>query len=282
MSTRLSLRIQERFDKLSPAERRLATLVLDHRDDFLTFSATQLAQMANVSKATAARLFQNLGYADFNEVREQAREERNRTEPYRTSAVSAEAMSRSRSIGAHLETERRNLTRTLEDIAPDRLAQAARILKDAPRVWTLGFGAEEGLARHMRIVLARLRHDVNQLGSTQGSWAEDLAMVGPRDALILVTLSPRPRILKAVLDYARTTRVEIVSLTDPVSALTAQRYARVVFPCHVDGVAHGPSHTAIVSVLRLIALAYAARAGAPARNRAATIADIHEELGDIE
>ena len=89
MSTRLTLRIQERFDRLSPAEQKLARLVLDRKDDFLTFSATQMADMAEVSKATAARLFRSLGYADFNEVREQAREERNRTEPYRYSVATS-------------------------------------------------------------------------------------------------------------------------------------------------------------------------------------------------
>ena len=88
MSVRLSLRIQERFDKLSPAEQKLAQLILDRKDDILTYSATEMADMAEVSKATAARLFRNLGYADFNEVREQSREERNRTEPYRYSVAS--------------------------------------------------------------------------------------------------------------------------------------------------------------------------------------------------
>jgi DNA-binding MurR/RpiR family transcriptional regulator len=282
MSTRLTLRIQERFEKLSPAEQRLASLLLDRKDDLLTYSATQLAQMASVSKATAARLFQSLGYADFNEVRAQAREERNRTEPYRYSAVASEALVSGGSIGAHLEAERRNLTRTLEDIRSDRLEEAAQILKDAPRVWTLGFGAEEGLARHMRVLMARLRHDVNQIGLTQGAWAEDLAMMGPRDALILVTMRPRPRVLKPILEFAKTTRVAILTLTDPLNALTAQRYARVVFPCHVEAAAYGPSYTSVMSVLRLLALAYAARAGKRAMERAATIADIHEELDDTE
>ena len=50
MTTRLTLAIQERFDKLSPSERKLAALLLDRADDMLTFSATELAAMAEVSK----------------------------------------------------------------------------------------------------------------------------------------------------------------------------------------------------------------------------------------
>ena len=76
---RLSLAIQEHFEHLSPSERKLAELLLDRADDLLTYSASEMAAMAGVSKATAARLFRSLGYADFNEVRLQAREERTLT-----------------------------------------------------------------------------------------------------------------------------------------------------------------------------------------------------------
>ena len=53
MTTRLTLAIQEHFDQLSPSERRLAALLLERSDDMLTYSATELAAMAEVSKASA-------------------------------------------------------------------------------------------------------------------------------------------------------------------------------------------------------------------------------------
>ena len=46
MTTRLTLAIQERFDKLSPSERKLAALLLDRADDMLTFSATAVSTCA--------------------------------------------------------------------------------------------------------------------------------------------------------------------------------------------------------------------------------------------
>ncbi len=81
MASRLVLRIQERYAKLTAGEQKIAQLVLEREDDILIHSATEIAEMAGVSKATTARFFQHLGYADFNEVKLQAREERNRTEP---------------------------------------------------------------------------------------------------------------------------------------------------------------------------------------------------------
>jgi DNA-binding MurR/RpiR family transcriptional regulator len=282
MSDRLILRIQERFDKLSASEQKLARLLVERKDDILTYSATQLANMADVSKATAARFFRNLGYADFNEVRLQAREERNRTEPYRYSVAESERTAFGRSIGSHLQLELANLTRTFEEFRPDRLNDAAELLREAPRVWFLGLGLEEGLARYGRLLLSRLRHEVLQLGLSNGAWAEELAMTGPHDALVLITLRPRPRILRPILEYAKTTRMTVVTITDKMSALPAQRYSSVVLPCHVTSYGLGPSHTAIASVLRLLAVNYATRVGEPATQRADIIADIHEELDDTE
>lgn len=281
MSTRLALRIQERLDKLPPSERKLAALVLDRQDDILTYSATELAALAGVSKATAARLFQSLGYRDFNEVRLQAREERNRTEPFARSAVPAAAATGGRSIGAHLRLEVANLTRTFEELRPDVLDRAAALLADAPRLWLLGTGAEEGLVRHARLLFARVRPDVQLLGAG-AVLAEDLAMTGPRDALLLVTLPPRAKALKPILAYARTTRMSVVAVADPSSAAWAGRMSSLVLPVHAASHGLGPSHSAAASLLRLLALALAERIGRTAASRADLVAEIHEELEDQE
>lgn len=282
MASRLVLRIQERYDRLTAGEQKLAQLVMERQDDILTHSATEIAEMAGVSKATAARFFQHLGYADFNEVKLQAREERNRTEPYEFSATRSEQVAMGRTIGAHLELELKNLTRTFEELRSDKLRQAAELIAEAPRVWVLGLGGEEGLARYARLLLARLRHGVMILGVNQGSWAEDLAMTGPKDVLLAITLPPHSGVLRPILSYARTSRLQVVTLTDRTSMLELQQLSGVVLPCHVASFAMGPSQTALASAIRLLALSYAAHAGKSAEQRTEIIAGIREELGDTE
>ena len=280
MASRLVLRIQERYSRLTAGEQKLAQLILDRQEDILTHSATEIAEMAGVSKATAARFFQHLGYADFNEVKLQAREERNRTEPYGYSITQSEQVALGRTIGAHLELELKNLTKTFEELRSDKVREAAEIIADAPRVWVLGLGLEEGVARYARLLLSRLRHGVMILGINQGSWAEDLAMTGPKDALLLITVPPHHAILKPILGHAATTRLNVVTITDRTSMLEAQRYSSVVLPCHVASFALGPSHTSVMSAVRLLALTFAAQVGKSAQQRAEIIAGIEEELTD--
>lgn len=282
MASRLVLRIQERYSRLTAGEQKLAQLVLDRQDDILTHSATEIAEMAGVSKATAARFFQHLGYADFNEVKLQAREERNRTEPYGYSVTQSEQVALGRTIGAHLELELKNLTKTFEELRSDKVREAAELIAAAPRVWVLGLGMEEGVARYARLVFSRLRHGVMILGINQGSWAEDLAMTGPKDVLLLITLPPRQPVLKPILSHAATTRLNVVTITDRTSMLEAQRYSRVVLPCHVASFALGPSHTSVMSAVRLLALTFAAQVGTSAQQRAEIIAAIQEEMGGVD
>lgn len=280
MASRLTLRIQDRFSTLTPGEQKLARLVLDGQDDMLAHSATELAEMAGVSKATTARFFRSLGYSDFNEVRAQAREERNRTQPYHY-ATTMRKSGRLGSIAAHLELELANLTRTFEELNSGRLTDAAKLIVEAPRVWLLGIGLEDGLSRYARQLLSRLRDHVVLLNDGSASWAETLAMTGPRDALILLTLDPRPKILKPIVAYLRTTRVNIITATDQTFVGRAERFSQVVLPCHVTSLGLGPSHTSMASVLRLLAVAYAEQAGDAALERSEIILDIHEELDDL-
>jgi DNA-binding MurR/RpiR family transcriptional regulator len=256
--------------------------MLENRALIETHTATELSALAGVSKATTARFFRNLGYTDFEEARNQAREERNRTQPYAYATLPAEGAALGRSISDHLELELLNLARSFEELRPDALTEAARLMVDAPRVWCLGFGAEEGVARLARVLFARLRPDVHILGGPGGAWAEDLAMTGPRDVLLLLTLEPRPRALAPLMAYAGTTRMNVVTLCNHRFMPRAQRFSRLVIGCHVASYGLLPSHATLVSMVRLLAVAYLGQSGDAARQRLTVIDQINEEIDQFE
>ena len=278
MATRLTLRLQEKISRLTKAEQKLAALLLENQALIETHSATELSALAGVSKATTARFFQNIGYTDFEEARAQAREERNRTQPYAYARIADDQAVLGRPIADYLALEVLNLTRTFEEMRPDLLAEAARLMLDAPRLWCMGFGAEDGLARLARLTFARLRPDVHLLAANPGAWAEDLAMTGPRDALILLTLEPRPKFQAALTSYARTTRMTVITLTDHRFYATAKRFSKLVIGCHVATYGAIPSHTTLASLIRLLAIACIGQAGGTANDRMDLIAEINEEI----
>ena len=282
MASRLILRIHEKQSRLTESERKIAQVLLEHPGIIETHSATELAGLAGVSKATAARFFRSLGYSDFEEVRLQAREERNRTQPYRQAETFSEQTVLGRSIGDHLDLELRNLTRTFEELRSDRLSESAKILSGAPRVWFLGFGTEDGVARVGRSLFSKLRHGVHYLSGTGQDWSGDLAMTGPHDALILLTLDPRPKLLRSILAYARTSRMRIITLTDHGFQAQAERFSERVLPCHVASYSALPTHATLVSMLRLLAITYIGQNAEAVKQRSENLDAIVEELDLLE
>ncbi len=282
MGTRLALRIQERFEALTPSEQKLAGFLLDRPDEILTFSATELAGLAGVSKATAARFFRNLGYSDFNDVRLQAREERNRTGPVQQVRMPARAPEGAATVPTHLQVEMANLTRTFEELRSDALSDVADRLAMAQRVWVVGLGAEGGLSRHARIVLSRVRPSVYPISDDIHAWAEELASAGPADAMLVIALRPWPKVIPAMLDFARTTRMGTIMLTDPTNTARARRHGATALTCQVSTPGPEISHTTVLSMVHLIAAALAARVGAAAVRRRDLIDDLREELDPDE
>ena len=174
-----------------------------------------------------------MGYSDFEEVRLQAREERNRREPYAALESVPDVTPLGRTIADHLELELRNMTRTFEELRSDLLPEIAKLLETAPRVWFVGFGDEQGLAALGQSTFSRLRHGVNQLQGQGQNWANELSMTGPRDLLILLTFEPRPKILRPLLAHARTTRMPVVTITDHAYAPVSYTHLTLPTICSV-------------------------------------------------
>jgi DNA-binding MurR/RpiR family transcriptional regulator len=281
MSTRLTLAIQEHFEKLSPSERRLATLLVDRADDLLAYSASEMAAMAGVSKATAARLFRSLGYADFNEVKLQARQERNLAPPFQREVESLPPPPRGApTLAQHLHAEVDSLTRTFETLRGDTLREAAALVAGAPRLWLLGFGLDEGLVRFLRPQLARVRPEVFLLEAPGGLWAESLALTSARDCLLLVQTQPRVALLDAVLTHAAASRMPIVAVVDIRNVAWARRSAQSVLPVIGASAEHAYSAMAGASMLHLLVQHVAERLGERARQRQAGVQAIRREMDE--
>lgn len=271
MGTLLSLRIQERFEQLTPSEQRIAAVLLEKSDDILTFSATELARFSGVSKATAARLFRSLGYKDFNEVRLQARQERNLTSPTLSMLVPVEPPSGASSVATHLVTEIANITQTFESLRSDRLADVAELLARGRSIWISGTGAQNGIARHARSLLAQIRTGVHLLSDDIELWPAELASLGAGDVLLAAVTWPWPPAVSVLVEFAATARARSIVLTDPASEAKVRRHGGVPLTCY------GASAAAFVSMVSLLAHAAGQSLGTSV-SRSDLIDDLRHQL----
>jgi DNA-binding MurR/RpiR family transcriptional regulator len=277
MLTRLAIRIQERFNALTPREQSLASYILDHQHEVIGFSATDLARGAGVSKSTAARFFRSLGYDSFDAVRRQAREELNWSQPILGSTAAPRA-EKAGSAQAYLTQEVTNLTRSLEGLSSDTLRAASETLAGAGRVWVAALGDDAPLAAFAVQLFSGVRDGVQLL--TDGSVPLELrlASLAPNDAVLLFALPPRPPALTFIIRQAEAADSRLVVLSDTASPPLAA--AAAVVRCHVWADRDRRSLTPVVSILQHMALRLALQLGSRATNRRQLIDSLREGRGN--
>jgi DNA-binding MurR/RpiR family transcriptional regulator len=274
-------RILDVYDGLPASERRLADVVLACQGDLASYSASELAERAGVSKATTSRLFQRLGYARFTDARREARGAGVPWgSPLSIGATEARPVGSGDILSAHLTRDVQNLGRTFESLRPEVVEAAVGRLVVARCVWIIGFRNSHALAHYAHSVLATVKPDVRLVPGSALEVAEDLAGLSDRDVVLAIGLRRRPQLFRRLLALIHRRGVPIVMVTDP-TASTATRYATVVLRCHNWGSSMFDSYASAISVLNLLCARTAAGLDTAARDRLAVIEDIHCELDDL-
>ena len=271
-------RIRENYEALPLCERKLAELILEMRGDLAAYSATELAARSGVSKATAARLVRRLGYADFHEMRQQARNEYHNGSPLAelSSTLGLEA-----TLAQHLAHDVAGLTRTMETIAADDVHNAVGILAGAQRVIVVGFRNSYAPAFYARELLVQVRPHVVLLPITGQTVSEDFSDLGRDDAILAFGFRRRPPVLGRILRIAAATKARTVLLGDSSIGKFGQS-ANIVLRCFNRGARLFDSYVAAMSLVNYLASEVALALGPSAQERLRRIETLHDEFNDLE
>lgn len=277
MAKSLDTRILDLYESLSPREQALADVVLEHQRDLASYSATELARRAGVSKATAARLFKRLGYLNFNEARRQSRSLKHWGSPLNTLTDAPDISKVDTTLLTHLNNDLTNVTRTFEALRSEVVGEAVESLAEADTVWILGLRNSYSMAHYARFLMTILKPRVRLVPVGGLSFAEEVVDMSPGDVLLVLGFRRRPRILRALMDTAQKAGLKIILLTD-LSASITPRHADIVLRCHSRGLYFVDSYTSAMSLLNYLASALALRLGEAGRARIEQIDDLHDAL----
>ena len=273
-AVRTDERIDERIARCSPAltaqERRAAETLLEHLDDLGTYRAGELAALAGVSKATMSRLFRSLGFARFDEVRDHLRTLRAAGEP-RPVEVPAD-------LAAHAGHEAGAVAQAVLQPA---VAEAVGVLAGARSVLVVGWRNSHPVALHLREQLVQARPRVSLAPLPGQVLGEELADLGPGDAVVAVGFRRRPAGFARFLVAAAATGADVVLIGDPTAAAHAGG-VRVWLPCPVEGLLAYDSYAAAMSLAGVLADGVLARAGAAGRARISAISAAYDQLAEVE
>ena len=268
----IEVRITEKYADLAPQERRAADVLLEHLHDLAMYRASELADLAGVSKATMSRLFRRLDYEDFTQVRDQLLVLRNAGLPVPVGAPP--------SVARHLETEVEHLHRVLT-AAEAAIEQAATLLAGATTVKVVGMRNSYPVALHLTQQLTQARTGVGVAPSPGQSLSDEVVGLGADDVVVVVAFRRRPPEIAALLDLVRSQGARVVLMADPSGRRLASP-GDVWIECGAATQAAFDSYAAAMSVVAALSSRVLDALGPAAGQRVAAIAAAYRALGEIE
>ena len=190
--------------------------------DATTRSMRELASVAGADPAAFTRLAKAIGYSGWDELRAALTEAR-RPEP--SSPFSARTKGRRRGpnpemslISDKLEAEAVGLGR----ISPGAVADAARALHNARRIWIAGFRSCRSVAELLNYQLRLFRSDSVQLVGGSGPEDLDLGAFRAGDAVVVIGFMPYSTASVLSARAAHSSGATLVAIADKVTAPMAE------------------------------------------------------------
>ena len=258
--------VRQRLDSLSPAERRLARVLLASYPIAGLESVARFAERASVSPPTVTRFITKLGFRGYPEFQESLRREvqsrlssplaRYRDEPKRDSVVNDA-----------LEVSTHNLRATLGLLSDRDVKEAVKLLADVRRrIMILGGRVSAPLARYLAGQLHLLRPGIGLVDAERSAPAQQLIDMRKTDVLIVFDYR---RYQPDTIECARVASsrgCDVILFTDPWLS-PASAFARQVLVTSVETVGPFDSLVGAMAVVEALIAAVLGELGARAEMR---------------
>ncbi|WP_127105411.1 MurR/RpiR family transcriptional regulator [Pararhodobacter zhoushanensis] len=269
-------RVRKILPDLHPAERKLGELVCNFPGELASYSASELADLAEVSNATVSRFIRRLGYKSYEEARRHARLEKDSGSRLYLGTVKVPAP---HAPQAYAETDMRNIQRTIDAIDEADIDRLAEALLSARKVWVIGFRVGAPLAHYLQWQLLQVVETIVALPGAGQTMGENLAGVHRDDVVVLFGLRRRVTLMEPVLAEIEASGAQLAFITD--ESMPTHAPATWHFRCATES--SGPlfSHVGVMALLNLVANRTIDTAGEAGRARLAAIEALNDRLGEL-
>jgi DNA-binding MurR/RpiR family transcriptional regulator len=254
--------IEQHQQRLTPAERRVAAVVLDQPQLVAFGTVAELARTASTSGASVIRLSTKLGFDGFSSLQDSVQRDLGRR--LRPATARIREPESGDPLGRALQVELDNTQATFDGVPRERFDLAVQSLAvPAARVYLLSGDASRGIATQAVSDLSMLRPGVSQVTGTEVQIYRALAELRPGDVAITLDLARYDAWLIRAARAAAERRATVIALTDSALSPLA-RVADIHFV--VRAKAHGPfdSYVGALALLNAIVAGVADRLRASA------------------
>lgn len=211
-------RIQTRLDSLTRAERQLAHAILENYPASGLGPIASLAQDADVSTPTVARMVQKLGFRGYPEFQADLREELKAkvSGPIAKHDTWAEGAPEGHMLNRFTEAVTQNIRHSLAQIdTGDFDAACAQLADTTSKLHIVGGRITHTMAEYLFLHMQMIRPDVIHIQSTSNAWPHYLLDVKDGDTFVIFDVRRYEANTLKLAEMARARGARIILFTDP-------------------------------------------------------------------
>ena len=240
--------------------------------DATTRSMRDLAAEAGADPAAFTRLAKALGYSGWEELRAALTEARrpSASSPFSDRADSDRVKGRRHGpssdvalISDKLQAEAAGVVR----ISAAAVAEAAKALHRAKRIWIAGFRSCRSVAELLNYELRLFRPDQVQLVGGSGPEDLDLGAFAANEAVVVIGFAPYSRLSVLAARAARRSRATLIAIADSSAAPMAEGADHVLLYEAASSPGFFPSLTGAIAIAQSLAAVTFALGGASAKKK---------------
>jgi glucokinase len=210
-------RVQHLQAELSPAEQRVAQLVIEHPRKVLSEPIAEIAKLADVSQPTVIRFCRSLGFSGLADFKLKFAGSLTGTIPVRHSQVRMTDSTHDLSAKV-IDNTVSAILRFRDQLDVNSIDRAIDILRKAKRVEFYAMGNSRVVALDGQHKFFRFRIPTSSYGDSH-LFALAAELLGPGDVVVAIsTTGQLPELLDAV-DVARAAGADVIAITSSKSAL---------------------------------------------------------------
>lgn len=275
----LESRIRDRYEALPSSERKIADLILDFPGEIAAYSATELAELADSSKAAVTRLTRRLGFSNFEEARRAARDVQNWGSPLYLMPRKPDQAGFGGRVQSHIEQDMQTISLTMESLNPESVNGIVTAIWRARRVFVFGNRNSNFLARYLRWQFLQARPDVHLLPGAGETFAEYVSDMNEQDVMVVIGLRRRPPEVSRILEATADAGAKVLYITD-ISA-RPQVKATWTLLCAVRGNDVFDRYAGAMSLMHFLSVSLMSRSGDKGRARLKAIERLHEDFQEL-
>jgi len=275
----LESRIRDRYEALPSSERKIADLLLDFPGEIAAYSATELAELADSSKAAVTRLIRRLGFSNFEEARRAARDVQNWGSPLYLMPRKPDQAGFGGRVQSHIEQDIQTISLTMESLNPETVSGIVTAIWRARRVFVFGNRNSNFLARYLRWQFLQARPDVHLMPGAGETFAEYVSDMNEQDVMVVIGLRRRPPDVSRILEATADAGAKVLYITD-ISA-RPQVKATWTLLCAVRGSDVFDRYAGAMSLMHFLSVSLMSRSGDKGRARLKAIERLHEDFQEL-